>query len=205
MPAEAANGRSWKRVERADEERVEERSLPAAVQARLDRKSFWHDPDVLEIANELAEFADAELEEHRSVLVFELYLHQLAEPVQPRDAVVNLKDGEPARPQDASALVDQPLRVGRVLHNPVGVHEVERGVGERELLAVGDLQAGCQALLFEVGTSHVNRRWREVHTRHARAAPGEPRQVHAGAAADFENHSAAPTVKVDEPQQVVKL
>ncbi len=37
------------------------------------------------------------------------------------------------------------------------------------------------------------------------AALGEPREVDAGAAADFENRSAAVAVKVDEPQQVMEL
>ena len=37
------------------------------------------------------------------------------------------------------------------------------------------------------------------------AAPGEPREIDAGAAADFENRSAAVAVEVDEPQQVMQL
>ena len=37
------------------------------------------------------------------------------------------------------------------------------------------------------------------------AAFGKPREIHAGAAADLEHRSAAPAVKVHEPQQVVKL
>ena len=37
------------------------------------------------------------------------------------------------------------------------------------------------------------------------AAFGEPRQIDAGAAADFENRAAAIAVEVDEPQQMVQL
>ena len=37
------------------------------------------------------------------------------------------------------------------------------------------------------------------------AALGEPREIDAGAAADFENRSAAVAVKVHEPQQVMEL
>ena len=37
------------------------------------------------------------------------------------------------------------------------------------------------------------------------AALGEPREVDAGAAADFENRSAAIAVEVDEPEQVMEL
>ena len=45
----------------------------------------------------------------------------------------------------------------------------------------------------------------EVDAGDARAAFREPREVDAGAAADFENRSAAVAVKVDEPQQVMEL
>ena len=38
-----------------------------------------------------------------------------------------------------------------------------------------------------------------------RAAAGEPREVHAGAAADLEHRAAAIAVEVDEPQQMVQL
>jgi hypothetical protein len=33
VPPEAANERPWKRVERPDEDRIEQRALPAAVQS----------------------------------------------------------------------------------------------------------------------------------------------------------------------------
>ena len=46
---------------------------------------------------------------------------------------------------------------------------------------------------------------RQVDAGDARAALGEPREIHAGAAADFEHRPAAVAVEVHEPQQVVEL
>ena len=73
------------------------------------------------------------------------------------------------------------------------------------MLAVSDFQTARETLLFEIGTGQVDGRGRQVDPGHARPAPGEAHEVHAGAAADFENHSPAPPVKVDEPKQVVEL
>jgi len=75
----------------------------------------------------------------------------------------------------------------------------------RQALAIGDLKGAGQALLFEVGPGQVDGGGRQVHTGDLGAAPGKPREVHAGAAADFENRSAPIAVKRHEPQQMVEL
>ena len=120
-------------------------------------------------------------------------------------AVVDLKDGLAARLQHAAALVDQPLRVGGVLHDAVRVHQIEGVVGKRQLLAVGDLERAAQPLLREVGARQLDRRRREIDAGDVGAAFGEPREIDAGAAADFEDRRPAVAVEVDEPQQVVQL
>ena len=48
VPAEAADQRARQRVERADEQAVVDRPLPAAVQPRLHREPLGHDPHVAE-------------------------------------------------------------------------------------------------------------------------------------------------------------
>ena len=62
-----------------------------------------------------------------------------------------------------------------------------------------------EPLLREVGAGQLDRGRGEIDAGDDRAAFGEPGQVDAGAAADFENRSAAVAVKVHEPQQVMEL
>src|SRR5262249_8763430 len=163
------------------------------------------DRDCAESGEQTPEFADAELQQHRRIVVLEADLHQLRERVEPRHPVVDLKDGLAAWLQDAAALLDQFFRVGSVLDNPVGVDEVKAVGSERELLAVGDLEGAVEPLLGEVGAGQLDRRGGKIDTGDAGAAAGEPRQVDAGAAADFENQSTAIAVKSDESEQVVQL
>jgi len=87
----------------------------------------------------------------------------------------------------------------------VGVDEVERGVGERELLAVGDLELRAQALLLEIGPGERDGRRGQVDAGHAGAAPRKAREVDPRAAAHLENHPAPVAVKLHEPQQVMEL
>ena len=126
------------------------RALPAFVQPGLHRKALFDDSHVAEAAQERAELAGAVLAQHRRVLVLERGLHQLRQAVQPRDAVVDLEHGELPGREHAAALLDQPLVVGRVLHDAMRVDEIERVVGKRQLLAVGFAQVGLQALLREI-------------------------------------------------------
>src|SRR5919198_2336568 len=97
MPAESAHERSRQSVERADEQPVVDRALPTAVEARFHGEALGNNPDFSESPKQSPEFADAELQQHRRVVVLEADLHQLRQPVEPRDAVVDLKDRLAAR------------------------------------------------------------------------------------------------------------
>src|ERR1700704_2927237 len=71
MPAELADHRSWQRVERADEDRIEQPAFPAGVQPRFHRKTLGNNAQAAEARRELDELAHTQLEQDRSVLVFE--------------------------------------------------------------------------------------------------------------------------------------
>ena len=83
MPAEPPHERPGQQVERADEQAVVDRALPAAVQPRLHRKTLGDDLHLLEAADQPPELADAELQEDQRVVVLESDLHQLRQGVQP--------------------------------------------------------------------------------------------------------------------------
>src|SRR3954468_5387632 len=87
----------------------------------------------------------------------------------------------------------------------MGVNEVKAVVGKRQPLAVGDLEGAGQPLLREIGPGEVDGRRGEIDASDRGAALREPGQVDAGAAADFENRSAAVAVKGHEPQQMMEL
>src|SRR5258705_8304776 len=55
MPAEPADDRPRQRVEAPDEQPVVDGALPAAVEPRLDREPFGHDPHVRERVEEAPE------------------------------------------------------------------------------------------------------------------------------------------------------
>ena len=152
------------------------------------------------------ELADAEFQQHRRVVVLEAHFHQLRQRIQPRNAVVDLKDRLAARLEHAAALVHEPLRVRGVLHDAVGEDEIERAAsGNGSCSPSATSKVAAQPLLREIGAGQLDRRRREVDAGDDGAAPGEPGEVDAGAAADFENRSALIAVKSDEPQQVVEL
>ena len=205
MPAEALHQATRQRVERADEGAVVDRALPAAMEPRLHRETLRNDPDLGEPRQELTELPDAELAKHRGIVVLEADLHQLRQRVEPRDAVVHLKDRLPTGLQHAAAFLHQPFRVARVLNHSVRIHQIERVVRERQRLAVRDAQIGAKPLLLEIGRGQRNRRPREIDARDVGAAPGETGQIHACATADFEHQSAAIPVEVDEPGQMMQL
>ena len=87
----------------------------------------------------------------------------------------------------------------------MGEDEIERVVGERQLLAVGFAQVRFEPLLREVLSGERDRRRREIDAGDERAALREAHEIGAGAAADFEHALAAIAVEVHEPQQVVQL
>ena len=138
--------------------------------------------------------------------MLEADLHQLRQRVQPRDAVVDLEDGLAARLEHAPALVDQPLRIGGVLDDAVRVDEVERVVGKRQTARRrrprNSPRSPCCSKLARASSMADAARSTPVTIG---AALGEAGEIDAGAAADFENRSAAVAVKVDEPQQMVEL
>ena len=110
-----------------------------------------------------------------------------------------------ARLEHAPALLHQRAIPAGVLHDTVGIHEVERLVGERQMLAVGLAQIRGQPLLPEVLSRERDRGRREIDTRHVGAAFGKPYQVRPGAAADFEDALSTVAVEVDQLRQVVQL
>ena len=84
-------------------------------------------------------------------------------------------------------LANQLRGVGGVLHDAVAVDDVERRVGVRQRLAVGDAQfLGRHAVQLEILARKIDRRLRQVDAGDTSAALGEPHQVGADAAADFE-------------------
>src|SRR5690349_5680786 len=137
MPAESPYERTRQRVECTDEKRIEHQSLDAAVQPRLDGKPFFDDAHVVKVAQQLTEFRGAVLAEHRRILMLERHLRQLRQRIQPRYPVIDLKNCLAARLEHPATLVDETPIVRRVLHDAVGVDEIERVVRKRKLLAVG--------------------------------------------------------------------
>jgi hypothetical protein len=116
--------------------------------------------------------------------MFKGHFHDLGQDLQPRTAVVDLDHKEPAWPQNAMALGDNLAVIGGVLHDAVGVDEIEGGVGEWQRFAVSDLQAGLDALLGRILGGQGNRAWGGVHARHAGAGLGEPDHLNPRPAAD---------------------
>ena len=107
--------------------------------------------------------------------------------------------------EHAPALLHERAIPAGVLHDAVGIHEVERLVGERQLLAVGLAQIRGQPLLPEVLSRERDRGRREIDARHVGAPFGEPDEVRPGAAADFEDALSTVAIEVDQPRQVVQL
>ena len=205
MPAEATHQRARDEIERSHEDPVVEHSLPSAVEPRRDGKSLRDNAHVGKADEKAPELRDAVLQQHRRVVVLEPDLHQLRQRIQPRHAIVDLKNRAPAGRQDAPAFVDEALRMGRVLNDAVGVDQVERALRKRQLLAVFDEQPTRQALLLEVRLREVDRRSREVDPSDRSAAACEAREIDAGAAADLENTEPAAFVKRNQAREVVQL
>ena len=87
----------------------------------------------------------------------------------------------------------------------MGIHEVERLVGERQVLAVGLAQIRVEPLLPEVLARERDRGRREIDAGHVGAPLGEPDEVRPGAAADFEHALSTVAVEVDQLRQVMQL
>ena len=73
------------------------------------------------------------------------------------------------------------------------------------MLAVRFAELALEPLLLEVLARQLDRRRGEVDARDDRAAARKARQVGAGAAAHFEHPFAAPSVEVDQPQEVMQF
>src|SRR4029453_8511121 len=205
VPAEALDPRSWERVEGPDEQTVVHGPLPSPVQTRLDRKTLRGDLHLIESGEQLLEFADAELENDRRILMLQPHLHQLRQCVQPGYAVIDLKDCQPVQREHATAFVDQPLWVGRVLNDAVCVDEIERLIRKRKPFAGGDSKLTRYPLLREVGPGKVDRRRGDVDPGNHRSPFGKSCQIDGSAAADLENAAAGVSVKRDEPQEMMEL
>jgi glycerol-3-phosphate dehydrogenase len=205
MPAKAADHRARKTVERADKEAVVEGTFPSAVQTRFHGKTFGYDPNLAKPRQQARKFRDAVLEKHGRGVVLEPHLHQLGQGVEPRHSVIDLKDRLTSRPENSVALIDQPLRVRRVLHDAVGVHQVERVVGKREMFPVGDAKVARQPLLGEVGPGQIDRPAGQVDAGGDRASLREAGKIDGGAAPHFEDGQTPVIVEVHQPEQVVQL
>jgi hypothetical protein len=205
MPSETPDERSRQRIEGADEKRIEERSFPSAVQARFHRKAFLDNPNFTKSAQQLPELTRTVLQQDWSVFMLQRHLHQLRQRIQPRDAVIHLKHGLAAGLQDPPALVDELLRVRRVLHNAVGIYQIERLVGKWKPFSVCFAKIRLQPLLFEILLRQRDCRRREIDARDGRTTAGEPRQIRARAATHLQNLTARIAVEGDETKQVVKF
>ena len=87
----------------------------------------------------------------------------------------------------------------------MGVDQIEGVVCKRKVLAVSFLELTLEPLLLEVRARQFNRRRGEIYSRDDRAAARESRQVGAGPAPDLEDPLAAPSIEVDQAQQVMQL
>src|SRR5215831_2587371 len=174
MPAKALDERSRQHVEGPDEDTVVERALPPAMKARLHREALGHDSDIRKSREQLPEFTDAELQQYRCIVVLEIDLHQFRQGIEPRDPVVHLNDREPARLQYAPAFVDEALRIGSVLHDAMGEHEIVGIIIEWQLLRVGNRELSVETLLRKVGSGKLNGRIRYIDAGDDGAAFGKP-------------------------------
>src|SRR5438045_3845647 len=125
MPAKAAHPGARQRVERADEQRVEERAFPAAVKPRFHWKTLLYDADGREPAQQRTKLTEAVFPQDRRVLVFERNLHYLRQCIQPGHAVVDLEDCRSSGSHNTPAFLDQFPIVRGVLDDAVSVDEIE--------------------------------------------------------------------------------
>ncbi len=77
--------------------------------------------------------------------------------------------------------------------------------GKRQGFPVGDAELAGQPLLLEICARQIDGRRCEIHADDLGASFGEPGQIDAGAAADFEHAASAIAVEVDEAQQMVQF
>lgn len=171
----------------------------------LHRKPFFDDADVAKTLQQRAKLPSTVLQQHRRILVLEWHVHELRQRVQPGDAVVYLEDGLAARPEHAAALLDEPLRIRRVLHDPVGVDEIECAVGKRQSLAVGLLQIPLQPPLLEVLSRERDRRRRQIDAGDQRATLRKAGEIGARPTPDFEHAATGVAIEVDEAEQVMEF
>ena len=150
---------------------VEHDALPAAVEARLDRKPLFDDLDVAEPPSSARNSAGAVL---------------AAAPARPRAraapssaSTARSATRRGCRPGTSPSCPGfstrrhsrhQPPVVGGVLHDAMRVDEIERVVGKRQPLAVGFAQVRLEALLREILTRQRDRRRRQVDAGDDRAA-----------------------------------
>src|SRR5262247_392663 len=103
MPAEALDPRARERVEGPNEQAVVHSPLPSPMQTRLHWETLCDDPHLAESDEQLLEFAAAELKNDRRILMFEPYLHQFRQSIQPGYAVIDLKDCQPVSCEHTTA------------------------------------------------------------------------------------------------------
>jgi hypothetical protein len=137
--------------------------------------------------------------------VLEVHLHQRRQRVQPRDPVVALEDGFPARCEHAVDLADETRPVGGVLRDAVREDVIELAVAKRQVLAVGDQQLAAKTAVGEIRARERDRALRDIDAGDPGASPGEPHEIDARAAADVEHTPPRQIVEGDEAQQVMQL
>src|SRR5205823_12284592 len=107
-----------------------------------------------------------------------------------RGGVVDVADGDQATgPADAGHLAERGDRVGEVLQHLVGVHDVERGVGQVEGVGVADGELHRRALAVGQRAGLVQRVGAHVQAEHPAGghAAGEVDGDRARPAADVEH------------------
>jgi hypothetical protein len=92
-----------------------------------------------------------------------------------------------SRSRHANGLSDRARGVGRVMHHPPGVDDVELVVGERQRLGVGDAQIRVQPLELQPAAGELDAVLGEVDPRQLRARAGEANVIGAEADADLEH------------------
>ena len=140
MPAEALDQRSRQRIERADEQSVVDRALPPAVQPRLHGKAFGHDPDFAKSGQQRRNSPTLNFRSTGASSCSRPTFISFESAFSHDTRLYTWNTASPARLQDAAHFVDEPLRVRGVLDDAVGEDEVERGIAERQMLAIGDAE-----------------------------------------------------------------
>ena len=137
--------------------------------------------------------------------MLEIHLHDHRQGIQPRQSVVGLKNGLPARSQHATALLHQASAVCCVLDDSVSVDQVERPFRKRQSLPVSDQKVGVQRPLSKVRLGEPDGRIGNVDTRDPSIVLRKPNQVGSCPAPDFQDPPTRVLGKRNQAQEMMQL